>query len=125
MGMYGSVEKDTVTYGSGTWVRMHDAWVLYAGHGMVHMLLTVWYICGTRYGTHMLVLDVQTWPRGDVPSMRLTDEDVGLLRGEDCDILTQGLIGLIEYSYHQGIPSFSEVHLQRTLGLSVHGPEQF
>jgi hypothetical protein len=92
---------------------------------MVHMLLTVWYICGTRYGTHMLVLHVQTWPRGDVPSMRLTDEDVGLLRGEDCDILTQGLIGLIEYSYHQGIPSFLEVHLQRTLGLSVHGPEQF
>jgi hypothetical protein len=24
----------------------------------------------------------------------------------DCDILTQGLIGLIEYSYHQGIPFF-------------------
>jgi hypothetical protein len=23
-----------------------------------------------------------------------------------CDLLTQGLIGLIEYSYHQGIPSF-------------------
>jgi hypothetical protein len=29
----------------------------------------------------------------------------------DCDILAQGLIGLIEYSYHQGTPSFSEVHL--------------
>jgi hypothetical protein len=25
-----------------------------------------------------------------------------------CDIVAQGLIGLIEYSYHQGIPSFSE-----------------
>jgi hypothetical protein len=23
-----------------------------------------------------------------------------------CDILAQGLIGLIEYSYHQGIPFF-------------------
>jgi hypothetical protein len=25
MGTYESVEKDTVAYGSGTWVRMHDA----------------------------------------------------------------------------------------------------
>jgi hypothetical protein len=46
-------------------------------------------------------------------------------KGVDCDILAQGLIGLIEYSYHQGIPSFLEVHMQRTLGLSVLGPEQF
>jgi hypothetical protein len=42
-----------------------------------------------------------------------------------CDILTQGLIGLIKYSYHQGIPSFPEAQLQRTLGLSVLGPEHF
>jgi hypothetical protein len=55
----------------------------------------------------------------------LTDEGVGLLRGVDCDILAQGLIGLIEYSYHQGISSFPEAHLQRTPGLSVLGPEQF
>jgi hypothetical protein len=46
-------------------------------------------------------------------------------KGVDCDILTQALIGLIEYSYHQGIPSFPEVHLQRTPGLSVLGLEQF
>jgi hypothetical protein len=59
----------------------------------------------------MPVLDVRTWPRGDVPGLGLTDEDVGLLRGVDCDILAQDLIGLIEYSYHQGIPSFLEVHL--------------
>jgi hypothetical protein len=32
--------------------------------------------------------------------------DLGLL-SYYCDILAQGLIGLIEYSYHQGIPSFS------------------
>jgi hypothetical protein len=63
------------------------------------------------YGTHMPVLDIQTWPRGDVPSLGLTDEDVDLLRGVDCDIMTQGLIGLIEYSYHQGISSFLETHL--------------
>jgi hypothetical protein len=55
----------------------------------------------------------------------LTDGDVGLLRGVDCDILAQGLIGLIEYSYHRGISSFPEVHLQRTLGLNVLGSEQF
>jgi hypothetical protein len=46
-------------------------------------------------------------------------------KGVDCDILTQGLIGLIEYSYHQGIPSFPEAHLQRIPGLSMLGPEQF
>jgi hypothetical protein len=40
-------------------------------------------------------------------------------------LLAQGLIGLIEYSYHQGIPSFLEAHLQRTLGLSVLDLEQF
>jgi hypothetical protein len=62
---------------------------------------------------------------GDVPVLGLTDEDIGLLRGVDCDILAQDLIGLIEYSYHQGIPSFPKAHLQRTLGLSVLGPEQF
>jgi hypothetical protein len=32
---------------------------------------------------------------------------------------------LIEYSYHQGIPSFPKAHLQRTLGLSVFDLEQF
>jgi hypothetical protein len=73
----------------------------------------------------MPVLDVRTWSRGDVPGLRLTDEDASLLRGVDYDILAQGLIGLIEYSYHQGIPSFSKAHLQRTLGLSVLDPEQF
>jgi hypothetical protein len=31
-------------------------------------------------------------------------------RGVDHD-LAQGLIGLIEYSYHQGIPSFLKAHL--------------
>jgi hypothetical protein len=58
------------------------------------------YATNWTYGTHMPVLDVRTWPREDVPGLRLTDEDIGLLRGVDCDIMTQGLIGLIEYSYH-------------------------
>jgi hypothetical protein len=51
---------------------------------------------GTRYGmyaanwmydTRMPVLGIRTWPRGDVPGLRLIDEDVGLLRGVDYHIL--------------------------------------
>jgi hypothetical protein len=49
--------------------------------------------------------------------------DFGCMRDSGCDILTQGLIGLIEYLYHQGIPSFLETQLQRTLGLNVLGSE--
>jgi hypothetical protein len=67
------------------------------------------------FGTHIPVLDLRTWPRGDILGLVLTDEDVGLLRGVDCDILTQGLIGFIEYSYHQGIPSFLKAQLKRAL----------
>jgi hypothetical protein len=33
------------------------------------------------YGTCMLVLDVCAWSRCDVLGLRLTEEDVGLLRG--------------------------------------------
>jgi hypothetical protein len=39
-GAYGSIEKDTVAYGSGTWVCTHDSLILWKGHGMVRMLLT-------------------------------------------------------------------------------------
>ena len=53
----------------------------------------------------------------------LTDEGVGLLRGEGCEILAQGLTGLIEYSYQQVATSFSEAHLKGTPRLSVLGPE--
>jgi hypothetical protein len=56
---------------------------------------------------HMTTLDTHTWLRGEVPGLGLTDKDVSLLRGVDCDILAtvdgdilaQGLIELIEYSY--------------------------
>jgi hypothetical protein len=52
-------------------------------------------------------LDTQTWPREEVSGLGLIDKDVNLLRGVDCDILAmvdgdilaQGLIELIEYSY--------------------------
>jgi hypothetical protein len=73
----------------------------------------------------MPILDVQTWPREDIPSLGLTDEDVDLQRGVDCDILGQGLIWLIEYSCHKGIPSSPEAQMQKTPGLSILGPEQF
>ena len=42
-----------------------------------------------------------------------------------CDTPVQGLIGLIGYSYQQVATSFPEADLQRTLRLSVLGPEQF
>jgi hypothetical protein len=88
---------------------------------------------GTRYDTYAanwtysmcMLVHMQTWQRWDVPGLGLTDGNVGLLRGVDCDILAQGLIGLIEYSYHQGIPSFSKAQLQRTPELSVLDLKQF
>jgi hypothetical protein len=43
---------------------------------------------------------------------------------EFCDILAQCLIGLIEYSYHQSIPSFGS-STEKNSGLSVLSPEQF
>ena len=55
----------------------------------------------------------------------LTDEGVGLLRGKGCDILAQGLIGLIGYSYQQVATSFPEANSKRTPRLSVLGSEQF
>jgi hypothetical protein len=58
---------------------------------------------------HMSVLDVRTWPRWEVSVLGLTDGDVDFLREFDCDIMAQGLIGLIEYAYHHCIPSFPEV----------------
>jgi hypothetical protein len=42
---------------------------------------------------HMSVLDIRTWPSGDVPGLGLTDGDVGLLSGVDCNILAYGLKG--------------------------------
>jgi hypothetical protein len=40
---------------------------------------------------HMTTLDIQTSPRGEVPGLGLTNEDVGLLRGVDCDILVPAM----------------------------------
>jgi hypothetical protein len=43
----------------------------------------------------------------------------------DDDIMAQGLIELIVYSYQQGASSFLEAYLKRTSKLSVLGFEQF
>jgi hypothetical protein len=61
----------------------------------------------------------------DTSMMKIREPSGVLLAKVKCDILAQGLIELIEYLYHQVIPSFLEAHLQRTLGLSVFSPEQF
>jgi hypothetical protein len=36
----GYLTYDMIAYGSRTWIRMHDAWVLWEEYGMVCMLLT-------------------------------------------------------------------------------------
>ena len=49
---------------------------------------------------HVPALDAQTGAKGGkFLDWGLTDEGVGLLRGEGCEILAQGSIGLIGYSY--------------------------
>jgi hypothetical protein len=60
-------------------------------------------ICMLLTGRTVRVCQYWTYRRGQdetFPGLGLTDEDVGLLRWVDCDILAQGLIELIEYSYH-------------------------
>jgi hypothetical protein len=50
-------------------------------------------------------LKARTQPHGEL-NVRLCRCEVQKRVDHACDILAQGLIGLIEYSYHQGIPSF-------------------
>jgi hypothetical protein len=38
---------------------------------------------------HMTTIDIQTWPRVEVPGLGLTNKDFDLLRGVDCDIVAQ------------------------------------
>jgi hypothetical protein len=56
----------------------------------------------------MAVLNIRTWPRGNIPVLGLTDVDVNLLRRVDCDIVAQG---------------FSRI--DRIPPKNVLGPEQF
>jgi hypothetical protein len=82
------------------WVRTHDTWVLWEEHDTIRMLLTgrTVHVCQYwMYGHDQ---------GGDVPGLGLTDRDTGLLSGWIVTSWLKALIGLIEYSYHQGIPSF-------------------
>jgi hypothetical protein len=72
-----------VSRACGLGVRVYGTWRMWTQSG--HM------------ACNMMTLDTQTWLRGDVPGLGLTNEDFGLLRGVDCDILVRGLIELIEY----------------------------
>jgi hypothetical protein len=80
------------------------------------------YAANWTYGTRMSVLDVRTWPRGDVPGLVLTDEDVGLLRR--WIVTSSSRLNRIDRILIP-IPSFPKAQLQRTLRLSVLDPEQF
>jgi hypothetical protein len=51
----------------GLGVRIYGTWRMWARSG--------------HKAWHMTTLDIQTWPRVEVPGLGLTDEDVGLLRG--------------------------------------------
>jgi hypothetical protein len=86
---------------------------------MVRILLTGHTVCISQYWTYGRGQEGTFLARG---SLTRTSVSYGVV---DCDILTQGIIGLIEYSYHQGIPSFLEAQLKRTLRISVLDPEQF
>jgi hypothetical protein len=57
------------------------AWRVGPLGGTRHGTYAANWTCGTR----MSILDVRTWPRGDVPGLE-TDEDVGLLKGVDYNI---------------------------------------
>jgi hypothetical protein len=39
------------------------------------------YAANWMYDTRMSILDVRTWPKGNIPGLGFTDEDVSLLRG--------------------------------------------
>jgi hypothetical protein len=71
---YMLVENDMVAYESDMWLRMHDV-------GPLRETRYGTYVVNWTYGTCMSVLDVCSWLRGSVPSLKLINGDVGLLRG--------------------------------------------
>jgi hypothetical protein len=73
-GVYESVEKDIVAYGSGTWVRTRDTWVLWEGHGMVRTLLTGRTVRVCQYWTYGRGQFQDGWPTGKF-SRVCTSED--------------------------------------------------
>jgi hypothetical protein len=68
----------------------------------------VMYATNWTYGTCILVLDVLTRPRGNIPGLGLIDGDVDLLRRVDYDILTQGFNRIDRILISLGYTFFSE-----------------
>jgi hypothetical protein len=63
--------------------------------GVCRLGVRVYGTCGPKVVTwhwHMTTLDTQMWLRGEVPGLGLIDEDIGLLRGVDCDILAPAMV---------------------------------
>ena len=83
---------------------------------------------GHNFGPFASILPILTQLNRDLQLMVTSQLNllIGSSFGEPmCDIPTQGLIGLIGYSYQQVATFFLEADLQRTLRLSVLGLEQF
>jgi hypothetical protein len=74
------------------------------------------YVAKWVYDMRMPVLDVWMWPRGGVPGSRLTNGDVGFLRGWIVTSWLKALIGLIEYSYHQDMTFFQKPNYKELWG---------
>jgi hypothetical protein len=69
---------------------------------------------------YVLLTGCTDMTKGGIPGLGLTDEDVDLLRGVDCDILVQGLIELIEYSYVPDLGlTAKDVGLLRTVDCDI------
>jgi hypothetical protein len=74
------------------------------------------YAAKWAYGTRMPVLDVRTWPRGDVPRLEVDRLGRRSSKGVDCDILTQGLIGFDRIFIPPRYTFFVKAHLQKNYG---------
>jgi hypothetical protein len=72
---------------------------------------------------HMMTLDTNV-VKGGGSWLGVDRQGRRSSKGEDCDILAQGLIGLIGYSYQQDASSFLKAYLERTYRLSVLDLEQ-
>jgi hypothetical protein len=74
---------------------------------------------------HAPSVDPRTWSREDVPGLGLINEDTDILRVGVCDILAQGLIGLIRILIPISCNFFSGSPSPKTPKLSVLDVEQW
>jgi hypothetical protein len=62
------------------------SWVCVGKRFRVYGVWRMWTRCD-HMAWHMTTLDTQMCPRGEVPGLGLTDEDISFLSGVDCDIV--------------------------------------